>query len=578
MYKATKRTEDKMLDRAKEILDTETELTNHTKFVKKLPSQKKSTKGISLNLNNRRLFQFLSYLPLHVFLGVLAYSLFFINNQHYWDASIYGPILDQSNWLHFIRPWEANGRFLTGVIFWYLSEIGQGVYPFRFTMLCFEIFTSFVFFVISNQILQIDRNSSFLLSLLSLFSISSICHLSFTVDILTYSALLFFVGVIFYCQYIDTNLIAPRFVAIMLFGLSLVGEYTIVPLFILPIVLIFLKQRQFSDLKQYSDLPVLAGIYFITMWFYMPVAEGYSDSRNLNLNFDSLYYFYKTYVNALYLPFLDSNLNKHWCGDIVPISILVGFVGTIYCYFFNKKTISTIYNRDYISLAIGFYILFAATILPFALAERSVETNDWSLRHALAMKVPAYLLLGVLVFGINIKALMKKIAVGFLVASFFCHFIFLQINWMGRMVYDEKIVRELKLHETNLRKVELIFANKLFLNGDFEYRDYEVTRLFQKGLQRGNLWVKSINISAKDVTSKINDYLNFANTWAYEQHSMIKPISNNSCFGLVNIKSSSDKFQIGLNELLRRLQVIENEVEREESNILKISLIGECGS
>ena len=146
------------------------------------------------------------------------------------------------------------------------------------------------------------------------------------------------------------------------------------------------------------------------------------------------------------------------------------------------------------------------------------------------------------------------------------------------MVYDEKIVRELKLHETNLRKVELIFANKLFLNGDFEYRDYEVTRLFQKGLQRGNLWVKSINISAKDVTSKINDYLNFANTWAYEQHSMIKPISNNSCFGLVNIKSSSDKFQIGLNELLRRLQVIENEVEREESNILKISLIGECGS
>lgn len=234
----------------------------------------------------------------------------------------------------------------------------------------------------------------------------------------------------------------------------------------------FLQKNQgLISLTLFASIPFLLGIlFFLILNSYFPASDG---TRKITTDPVVYLSLFLRYLKILLLAFSPA------------IAVLIGFA------IFVVPRIKITKQQTKIIL-LGFVILLLG-LLPFALAGRVPSFFGWETRFLLFSGLG----MGI-IFAIGqelINTLKTSSAKNIFLTLLFCALIspcLIRIPfWAARQVYDLGLGAKLASERINLKNVDVFLVlNKNFLISG-GYRDYELTCLLQKSLNRKNIYAVS---------------------------------------------------------------------------------------
>jgi hypothetical protein len=283
---------------------------------------------------------------------------------------------------------------IKGDFFLFLSQYGNGIYPFRLFVF-FAIFLIGIFvYLILSTIKEFDKQSLFFITILFLLSPLNSAKISFSITPFLFPVLIFYFAFYLLTVYIKHPNILFRILILALFFVSFSTNSILVFYFSIFLYLYCIEFHFKFDhllekakyfLKRYWDFFALPFLYFIYKAIYLKpygLYEGYNAVSASTLPKAAVILFKNidnSFVEVLFESF--HTLTSVW--------IFVTFI----LYFILKKSHTLIENEQSKSFFIIGAVLFFLAVFPYAMVGKNAELDSWNSRFQILIPLSMSFLL-----------------------------------------------------------------------------------------------------------------------------------------------------------------------------------------
>lgn len=311
-------------------------------------------------------------------LYLLANTLLLLNvNGLYWDDWV--AYKQEIGTLQLFFSEIQHG--IKGDFFLFVSQYGNAIYPFRLFVFFATFLMGLFVYLILSSIKEIDKQSTFFITLLFLVSPLNSAKISIAVVPFLFPVLIFYFAFYLLTLYIKHPNILFRVLILTLFFASFSTNSILVFYFSIFLYLYFIEFNFKFDhllekakylLKRYWDFLALPFIYFIYKSIYLKPYGAYEGYNSVSLD---------TLPKAIKILFknFDNSLIEVLCTSLNTLTSVWIYIVLVLYFIIRKSQSLEEHAHKKLFLWVGI-ILFVLAVFPYAMVGKNAEFESWNSR------------------------------------------------------------------------------------------------------------------------------------------------------------------------------------------------------